>query len=48
MFLWQGSTALAQPGDGIHIDQWMLVPFVDASYTRDSNVYRTPDGGNGG
>lgn len=35
----------AQPGDGIHLDRWMLVPFADVSYTRDSNVYRAPDGG---
>ena len=39
------SPALAGPGDGIHMDRWTLVPFVDASYTRDSNVYRVPDGG---
>ncbi len=38
-------SAGAQPGDGIHLDQWMLVPFADANYTRDSNVYRAPDGG---
>ena len=37
--------ATGRPGDGIHLDRWTLVPFADVSYTRDSNVYRVPEGG---